>query len=143
MFFDLSMLGIQQENKGYSICQIVRNNGLSNNVLLKIDQHIKSNLIIYKLSMLFSYNLATEKFNISFLHNFQSLSNKWSAMKDLLNDIWLSSEFFFGTYQFSRYNLLYILEYLIFSAFWGHSVLLRIDQYTNNLMIYNSRMFGK
>ena len=76
MFFDLSMLDIQRENKGYSICQIVRNNGLSNNVLLKIDQHIKSNLIIYKLSMLFSYNLVTEKFNISFLHNFQSLSNK-------------------------------------------------------------------
>ena len=28
MFFDLSMIAIQWENKGYSICQIVQNNDL-------------------------------------------------------------------------------------------------------------------
>ena len=28
MFFDLSIVDIQSENKGYSICQIVQNNDL-------------------------------------------------------------------------------------------------------------------
>ena len=38
----------------------------------------------------------------------------------------------FPTYQFWRHNILYLTWYLIFLAFWSHSVLLRIGQYTKS-----------
>ena len=61
--------------------------------------------------------------------------------------IWLCLEIFFffcPTYQLLRHNILYLTWYLIFPAFWSHSILLKIGKYTNsNLMIYNLIMFGK
>ena len=43
-----------------------------------------------------------------------------------------------------RHNILYLTWYLIFPAFWSHSVLLKIGQYAkSNLMIHNLGMLGK
>ena len=75
-----------------------------------------------------------------------SFSKKWSAMKDLLNDI--SHDYFrkkkiFPYLPVRRHNILYLTRYLV-PAFWCHSVLLKIGQYTKrNLMIYSLSIFGK
>ena len=75
-----------------------------------------------------------------------SFSKKWSAMKDLLNDKQYDyvCKIFFPNYQFWSHNIFYLTWYLVFPAFWSHSVLLQIGQYTNsNLMIYSLSIFGK
>ena len=49
----------------------------------------------------------------------------------------------FPSYQLLRHNILYLTRYLVFPAFWSHSILLKIGQYTkSNMIIFNSSMFG-
>ena len=54
MFFDLSIVDIQSENKGYSICQIVQNNDLPIRVLYRYQNSLKR--VPKKSSLLWFFN---------------------------------------------------------------------------------------
>ena len=68
----------------------------------------------------------------------------WNTFQMIYNMTMFRKKNFFFAYQLWRHNILYLTWNLIFLAFWNHSVLLRIGQYTkSNLMTYNLKMFEK
>ena len=86
--------------------------------------------------------------NISFLRGFQIIlvknDHQWKTFQMIYNMAIFARKKFFPTYQLWRHNILYLMRYLVFPAFWSHSVLLKIGQYTKrNLMIYSLGMLGK
>ena len=68
---------------------------------------------------------------------------QWKTFRVINNMTIFRKKEFSPCYHLWRHNNLYLTRYLVFPAFWSHSVLFKIGQYTkNNLMIYNSSMFG-
>ena len=130
----------------------------SHNVLLKTGQQTKSNQLNYNLSVLrekrisvaawfrfFSYHRATE--NVKYLfstwfsgHGLLVKNNQqWKTFRMVFNNAMFGNMAMFGskkipTFQLWRHNILYLTQYLVFSAFWSHSVLLKIGQYTKGTM---------
>ena len=93
----------------------------------------------------FSYHRAKEIFSAWFSDHGLLVKNdqQWKTFRKIYNMAILENKIFPG-YQLWRHNILYPMQYLAFPAFWSHSVLSKIGQYTkNNLMIYNLSMFGK
>ena len=72
-----------------------------------------------------------------------SFSKNWSAMKDLLKELWLLLEEKKIPYlSVMTSNISYLTWYLIFPTFWSNSVLLEIGQYSkSSLMTYNFTIF--
>ena len=69
---------------------------------------------------------------------------QWKTFRMIYNKAMYGRKKFFSTYQLWRHNILYLTRYLVFPAFWSHSVLLKIVQYTkSNLVIYSLSTFGK
>ena len=116
----------------------------SHNVLLKTGQQTKSNQLNYNLSVLrekrisvaawFRFFLITElqkMSNIYFLRDFRM--EDWKTFRMVFNNAMFGSKKI-PTFQLWRHNILYLTQYLVFSAFWSHSVLLKIGQYTKGTM---------
>ena len=103
------------------------------------------------LPQVFSYQRAKENVKYLFSGWFSefSLSIKKSDMLficvicRIIDDITTFRKKNYSTYQLCHHNILYLARSPLVSAFWSHSVLLKIDQYIEYLLIYNLSMFGK
>ena len=71
-------------------------------------------------------------------------NQQWKTFRMIYNRTMFGREEIFTTCQLWRHNILYLTRYLVSPAFWNHSVLFKIGQYTKrNLLTYSLSMFGK